>query len=106
MSDIKYEQHGPVALITINRADRMNSLDFAANDALVEVWRQFEADNDLRVAVVTGAGEKAFCAGADLKTYTMDFATCAAPMRQTSGHKAPPTAKTLDLLPIEPRTLV
>ena len=79
MSDIKYEQYGPVALITINRADRMNSLDFAANDALVEVWRQFEADNDLRVAVVTGAGEKAFCAGADLKTYTMDFATCAAP---------------------------
>ena len=79
MSDIKYEHHGPVALIIIDRADRMNSLDFAANDALVEVWRQFDANKDLRVAVVTGAGDKAFCAGADLKTYTMDFANRPAP---------------------------
>ena len=79
MSDIKYEHHGPVALIIIDRADRMNSLDFAANDALVEAWRQFDANKDLRVAVVTGAGDKAFCAGADLKTYTMDFATRPAP---------------------------
>jgi enoyl-CoA hydratase/carnithine racemase len=79
VSDIKYEQHGPVALITINRADRMNSLDFAANDLLVEAWQRFEKDDAARVAVVTGAGDKAFCAGADLKTYTIDFATRPAP---------------------------
>jgi enoyl-CoA hydratase/carnithine racemase len=79
VSDIKYEPHGPVVLITINRADRMNSLDFAANDLLVEAWQRFEKDDAARVAVVTGAGDKAFCAGADLKTYTIDFATRPAP---------------------------
>jgi len=77
--DILFERRGAVALITINRPAKMNSLDFAANDALVEVWRQFDADEALRVAVVTGAGEAAFCAGADLKTYTMNFANRPAP---------------------------
>jgi enoyl-CoA hydratase/carnithine racemase len=75
MSDIKYEQNGAVVLITIDRADRMNSLDFAANDHLVECWRRFDEDEAARVAVVTGAGAKAFCAGADLKTYTIAFAS-------------------------------
>src|SRR4029078_2878285 len=75
-----YEDHGPVRLITINRPDRMNSLDFDANAELVEAWRAFAADQGARVAVITGAGQIAFCAGADLKTYTMDFA-------QRPGHE-------------------
>lgn len=79
MSDIQTERHGPVTLIRIDRADRMNSLDFAANDALVEAWRRFDEDNEARVAVITGAGDKAFCAGADLKTYTIDFANRPSP---------------------------
>ena len=73
--DILYEKHGHVRLITIARADKMNSLDFEANDRLTEIWRRFAADEEARVAVVTGAGDKAFCAGADLKTYTIDYAT-------------------------------
>ncbi len=79
MSDIAVERHGAVTLLRIERAAKMNSLDFAANDALVEVWRAFAADPEARVAVITGAGEQAFCAGADLKTYTIDFATRPAP---------------------------
>lgn len=78
-ADILVEDHGPVRLITINRPGKMNSLDFAANDALVEAFRSFESSEDARVAVVTGAGDKSFCAGADLKTYTMDFANRPAP---------------------------
>ncbi len=73
-ADIVVDSHGAVRLITINRPDKMNSLDFAANDALVAAFREFEADPEARVAVVTGKGEKSFCAGADLKTYTMAFA--------------------------------
>ena len=73
--DILYEKHGRVRLITIDRADKMNSLDFDANDRLIDVWRQFAADDDARAAVITGAGNTAFCAGADLKTYTIDYAT-------------------------------
>jgi len=83
MNDILIETHGHVRLITINRPAKMNSLDFAANDAMVQAWRDFEADDAARVAVVTGAGGQAFCAGADLKTYTMEFArTPAAEFRQ------------------------
>jgi len=79
LSDIAVERHGAVTLLRIERAAKMNSLDFAANDALVGVWRAFAADPEARVAVITGAGEQAFCAGADLKTYTIDFATRPAP---------------------------
>jgi enoyl-CoA hydratase/carnithine racemase len=66
--DILYEADGPVRLITINRPDRMNSLDFAANDRLVEYWHDFVRDDAARIAVITGAGGKAFCAGADLNS--------------------------------------
>lgn len=78
-NDILYESHGPVRLITINRPEKMNALDFAANDRLIARWREFADDPEARVAVVTGAGDKAFCAGADLKTYTIDYATRPAP---------------------------
>ena len=80
MASIVSEDHGPVRLIIINRPDQMNSLDFAANAELIEAWTSFAADDRLRVAVVTGTGDRAFCAGADLKTYTMDFA-------QRPGHE-------------------
>jgi len=83
MSNVLYDQRGPVTLITIDRSDKMNSLDFAANDELTEAWQRFDRDDGARVAVVTGAGAKAFCAGADLKTYTIDFANRPAPEFRT-----------------------
>ena len=86
--DILYEAHGHVRLITLNRPAKMNSLDFEANEALVERWKEFDADPQARVAVVTGAGDRAFCAGADLKTYSMQFAQTPAPefrRRYTNG---------------------
>lgn len=79
MSNILYEKKGHVRLITINRAEKMNSLDFTANDELVDLWHEFDEDEDARVAVITGAGSQAFCAGADLKTYTLAFAQTSAP---------------------------
>lgn len=75
MADIQIDQHGPVWLLTIKRAAKMNSLDFDAHYELVEAWKSFDADPEARVGVITGEGAKAFCAGADLKTYTMNFAT-------------------------------
>lgn len=76
---IRLERDGAVWLITIDRADKMNALDFAAHDRLVEIWKEFDADESARIGVITGAGAAAFCAGADLKTYTMAFATTPAP---------------------------
>lgn len=88
MGDIRCDHHGKVWLITIDRPAVMNSLDFAANDELVEVFRDFDRDDGAHVAVVTGAGDKAFCTGADLKTYTVNFARTPAPefrTRYTNG---------------------
>lgn len=87
-ANFRVENHGRVRLITIDRPDKMNSLDLAANDEFVEIWRAFDEDDSAHVAVVTGAGDKAFCAGADLKTYTMAFARTPAPefrRRYTNG---------------------
>ncbi|MGI9334442.1 MAG: enoyl-CoA hydratase/isomerase family protein [Gammaproteobacteria bacterium] len=76
---IRYEAHASVRLITIDQPEKMNALDFDANDELIEIWLEFDRDDAARVGVITGAGDKAFCAGADLKTYTMPFATTPAP---------------------------
>ena len=56
-----------VARVTIDRADRMNAVDDATADRLEEIWQSIEADNDVRVVVLTGAGDRAFSAGADMK---------------------------------------
>jgi enoyl-CoA hydratase/carnithine racemase len=61
------EVDGHVLTVTINRPEVMNSLHPAANAELGEVFDEFDADPDLWVAIVTGAGEKAFSAGNDLK---------------------------------------
>ena len=62
-----YEKHGRVAVITINRPEVLNALHPDADDELYEFWQDFNADDDLWVAIVTGAGERSFCTGFDLK---------------------------------------
>ncbi len=64
---LRFECEGAVALLTIDRPKVHNALDFEASDALVDAWIRFRDDDDLRVAILTGAGERAFCAGADLR---------------------------------------
>ncbi|MBA16857.1 MAG: enoyl-CoA hydratase [Sphingomonas sp.] len=56
-----------VALITINRPERRNSLGKEVREGLFAAWERFERDPALQVAILTGAGDKAFCAGGDLK---------------------------------------
>ncbi len=67
MSEILYENDGPVAWITINRPEARNALNQAVRDGLWAGLRRFAADDASAVLVLTGAGEEAFCAGADLK---------------------------------------
>lgn len=61
------ETDGHVLTVTINRPEVMNSLHPAANAELGEVFDEFAADDDLWVAIITGAGDRAFSAGNDLK---------------------------------------
>ena len=56
-----------VAIITINRPEQRNALGQEVREGLFAAWDRFERDPALRVAILTGAGEKAFCAGGDLK---------------------------------------
>jgi enoyl-CoA hydratase/carnithine racemase len=63
-----FEKKGPIAYVTINRPERLNACDFETYGLLADYWREFRDDRGLRVAILTGAGERAFCAGSDVKT--------------------------------------
>jgi enoyl-CoA hydratase/carnithine racemase len=65
--EVRYEDGGAVAWMTINRPEARNALSAAVREGLSEGLRRFAGDNGARVLVLTGAGDKAFCAGADLK---------------------------------------
>jgi enoyl-CoA hydratase/carnithine racemase len=56
-----------IAIITINRPEQRNALSREVREGLFAAWERFEKDPALRVAILTGAGEKSFCAGGDLK---------------------------------------
>jgi len=60
---------GGIAVITLNRPDKRNALDAEHYEALSKAWERVRDDDDIRVAVVTGAGDKVFSAGADLKSW-------------------------------------
>ena len=64
---VSYERRGSASVITIDRPHRRNAVDGPTAEALLEAYRRFEADEQARVLIVTGAGGIAFCAGADLK---------------------------------------
>jgi enoyl-CoA hydratase len=66
-NQVTYERHGAAALVTIDRQERRNAVDGPTAELLAAAHDRFEADDEARVMVLTGAGDEAFCAGADLK---------------------------------------
>ncbi|NIJ36111.1 acetyl-CoA C-acetyltransferase [Sphingopyxis panaciterrae] len=65
--DVIVRRDGHILEVTLNRPDAMNALHSAVHFQLHEIWDDFERDPDLWVGIVTGAGERAFCSGNDLK---------------------------------------
>ena len=63
--DIHVEDH--VATVTLNRPESMNSYDAAMRKEAYAMWGRLRDDEDIHVAVITGAGAKAFCTGSDLR---------------------------------------
>ncbi len=63
---VEYERKGHVALISLNRPEARNALSPEMLVRLADIWTEVRDDPQVRVAVVTGAGDKAFCSGADL----------------------------------------
>lgn len=68
MPDLIYEKRDGIARITLNRPERRNAFSPESIVRLAEAWIDFRDDDSLRVAILTGAGEQAFCAGGDLGT--------------------------------------
>lgn len=64
---VTIEKRDAIAIVTLNRPEAMNALSRGLRDALAKAMDQVAADDDISVVVLTGAGERAFCAGLDLK---------------------------------------
>lgn len=81
---VLYEKKDRIAYITLNRPEVRNSLHIHAHRELAEIWSDFRDDPELWVAIITGAGDKAFSAGNDLK-YTAAHAGEAQPPMPPGG---------------------
>lgn len=66
---ITLEKRGKVAVLTINRPDKLNALNKQVHTECVSVMDDLRKDDSVRVLVITGSGEKAFVAGADIKEF-------------------------------------
>ncbi|TLZ64492.1 MAG: enoyl-CoA hydratase/isomerase family protein [Methanobacteriota archaeon] len=66
---ILLERRGPVAILRFNRPDKLNAMNSKMKDEIISALDDLEADDAIRVAVLTGAGDKAFVAGADINEF-------------------------------------
>jgi enoyl-CoA hydratase/carnithine racemase len=66
---VLYEKKDGIACVTLNRPQALNAFSVRMRDDLYEVLQAIKADDEVRVAIIKGAGNKAFCAGADLKEF-------------------------------------
>jgi enoyl-CoA hydratase/carnithine racemase len=68
--ELQVERRGRVLVVTIDRQERMNALSPAVNEGLEATWESLKGDRSVRAIVITGAGDRAFCTGMDLKAAT------------------------------------
>jgi enoyl-CoA hydratase/carnithine racemase len=94
--ELRYERVGAAAVLTIDRPERRNAVDGPTAKLFRRGFEDFESDGDARVLVLTGAGGKAFCAGADLKALDLDVDHPAGPMGPTRLTPSKPTIAAVD----------
>lgn len=70
---INEETHGAIALLTFNRPEKLNALNYALNDRLLHLLDKIEDDETIRAIVLTGAGERAFSAGGDIHEFAQSI---------------------------------
>jgi enoyl-CoA hydratase len=95
-SEVRYERRGAAAVLTIDRPARRNAIDAATASGLRQGLEAFEADEEARVLVLTGAGGEAFCAGADLKAIDLDVDDPAGPLGISRLTPSKPTIAAID----------
>lgn len=67
---VLFEHRDAIAVLTLNRPEKLNALDYATNDRLLDLLDGIERDDGVRAVVITGAGERAFSAGADIHEFS------------------------------------
>ncbi|MEM3593151.1 MAG: enoyl-CoA hydratase-related protein, partial [Candidatus Jordarchaeaceae archaeon] len=86
---IIYEKKDRIAIITINRPEVRNALDPDAIMELNKAWIDFRDDPNLWVAIITGAGDKSFCAGADVRKIGEFYSKFSSAERLEMAEKGP-----------------
>ncbi len=86
---VRTERLGHVLVVTLDRPEAHNALSLAMTAQLCEVWTTLRDDPELRVAVLTGAGGRAFCAGADLKEIGSWYRAMTPIQRRERAERAP-----------------
>ncbi len=94
--EVRYERQGAAAVLTIDRPECRNAVDATTARLLRQGYEEFEADDDARVLVLTGAGGAAFCAGFDLKSDGLDVDDPAGPMGFTRLTPSKPAIAAID----------
>jgi enoyl-CoA hydratase/carnithine racemase len=67
MASIEFKRDGHIAWVTLNRPEALNAINAEMETLLAQAWNEINRDPDIWVAILKGAGERAFCAGADVK---------------------------------------
>lgn len=86
---LRTEIKGALLVVTLDRPEARNALNAEMREGLIETWRRFRDDEALRVAVLTGAGGAAFCAGADLKDVGDYYRSMTPAERREHGEREP-----------------
>ena len=70
---VKFEQRERIAVLTLNRPEKLNAITYAMNDRLLALFDKIEADDTIGAVILTGAGERAFSAGGDIHEFTQSI---------------------------------
>jgi enoyl-CoA hydratase len=72
LGSVNYETKGKIAILTLDEPAKLNALSPGIREGIIEGLKRVDADDEIRVAIITGSGEKAFCAGADISGFQFD----------------------------------
>ena len=69
LENILIEKRGRIAIVTVNRPDKLNALNIPTRREILRAFEQLKTDDEVRVVIITGAGPKSFIAGADINEF-------------------------------------
>ena len=72
IGSVNYETRGKVAILTLDEPGKLNALSPGIREGIIEGLKKVDADDAIRVAIITGSGDKAFCAGADISGFSFE----------------------------------